>query len=177
MQQYNLMKTIRQPIGVTITCVALTLTAGCADPQSGAAIGGLFGTIAGAYVGNANGDLVGGAALGQQLGSQIGGLVGLLNQEQVAYLQQNAPQTLAVVQHNDQIVHQQQSSGATQDAPTPLSVNDVQQLTAAGVKSDTIIQEMQVSQGTYSSSDIAAAQQANPAIDPAVITYMQSHAS
>jgi hypothetical protein len=147
------------------------VTAGCDDPQSGSAIGGLIGTIAGAYVGHANGDLMGGAALGQQLGSQVGGLVGLLNQEQIAYLQQNAPQTLVVIQHNDQI-RQQQSS----DAPMPLSINDVEQLTAAGVKSDTIIQEMQTSQATYSALDINKAQQAGSAIDPAVVSYMQNHA-
>ncbi|MGA2248512.1 MAG: hypothetical protein ABSH48_26400, partial [Verrucomicrobiota bacterium] len=76
-----------------------------------------------------------------------------------------------VIQHNDQI-RQQQSS----DTPTPLSVNDIEQLTAAGVKSDTIIQEMQTSQATYSAMDVNKALRASSAIDPAVISYMQSHA-
>ena len=57
----------------------------------------------------------------------------------------------------------------------PLSVDDIKALTAAGVKPDAINQELQQSQSKFTAQDIAAAQQAVPAIDPAVIAYMQGH--
>jgi outer membrane lipoprotein SlyB len=170
------MKTTYRTILTTMIFPVVILTGGCDDPQSGSAIGGLLGTIAGAYVGNANGNMLGGAALGQQLGSQVGGAIGLLNQEQIVYLQQNAPQTLATIQNNDQVV-QQQASGSSSGTLTPVSEDNIEKLTAAGVKSDAIIKFIQTSQATYSQADISAAQQASPAIDPDVITYMQNHLS
>ncbi len=57
----------------------------------------------------------------------------------------------------------------------PFTVDDIKALTAAGVKPDAINKEIEISQSKFSSQDIAAAQQANPPIDPAVIEYMKSH--
>ena len=59
----------------------------------------------------------------------------------------------------------------------PFTVDDIEALTAAGVKPDAINKEIDISQSKFSQSDIAVAQQANPPIDSAVIAYMQSHPS
>jgi hypothetical protein len=59
----------------------------------------------------------------------------------------------------------------------PFTVDDIKALTAAGVKPDAINKEIEISQSKFSPQDIAAAQQANPPIDPAVIACMQSHSS
>jgi hypothetical protein len=63
------------------------------------------------------------------------------------------------------------------EALTPLSVDDIKALTAAGVNTNAIIHEIDISQSKYSPQDIAAAQQANPPIEPTVIAYMQNHSS
>jgi hypothetical protein len=59
----------------------------------------------------------------------------------------------------------------------PFTVDDIKALTAAGVRPDAINKEIDISQSKFSPQDIAVAQQANPPIDPAVITHMQSHPS
>lgn len=59
----------------------------------------------------------------------------------------------------------------------PFSVDDIEALTAAGVKPDAINKEIDISQSKFTPQDIAAAQQANPPINPTVIAYMQSHSS
>jgi hypothetical protein len=58
-----------------------------------------------------------------------------------------------------------------------FTVDDIKALTAAGVKPDAITKEIDISQSKFSPQDIAAAQQANPPVDPEVIEYMKSHAS
>ena len=59
----------------------------------------------------------------------------------------------------------------------PLTVDDIKALTSAGVKPDAINKEIEISQSKFNPLDIAAAQQANPPIDPAVIEYMKDHPS
>ena len=59
----------------------------------------------------------------------------------------------------------------------PFTVDDIQALAAAGVKDDAIEKEIEISQSKFTPADIEAAQQASPPIHPAVIAYMQSHAS
>jgi len=57
----------------------------------------------------------------------------------------------------------------------PLTVDDIKALAAAGVRPDAINKEIDISQSTFSQSDIAAAQQAN--VNSEVIAHMQSHPS
>jgi hypothetical protein len=59
--------------------------------------------------------------------------------------------------------------------PTPLTVDDIKALAAAGVRPDAINKEIDISQSKFSQSDIAAAQQAN--VNSEVIAHMQSHPS
>ena len=66
---------------------------------------------------------------------------------------------------------------ATAPQMRQFTVDDIKALTAAGVKPDAITKEIDISQSKFSPQDIAAAQQANPPIDPEVIEYMKSHAS
>jgi TPR repeat protein len=59
-----------------------------------------------------------------------------------------------------------------------MTVDEIKALTAAGVKPDAIIQAIKESKAAgYSPSDIQAAQQANPPVDPAVIAYMKNPAA
>ena len=58
---------------------------------------------------------------------------------------------------------------------SPLTVEDIKALTAAGVANDVIIEDMGESKAVYSPADITAVQQANPPVDQAVIHYMQRH--
>jgi len=71
------------------------------------------------------------------------------------------------------------STPATTAAPQmqPFTVDDIEALTAAGVKPDAINKEIDISQSKFTPQDIATVQQANPPINPAVIAYMQSHSS
>ena len=174
------MRITHRMIGVTIVSVALVLTTGCVSPNgapnntgTGALMGGIFGAIVG-------------AAAGAISGAIAGHIMDQINDQQRAQLQQQSPQTLQTIQHNDQIVQQQQQPTATPASgqpvppvgtPTPLTVDDIKALTAAGVKKDYIIQEIGDSKAVYSPADIAAAQQANPPVDPAVIDCLKNHAS
>ena len=115
-----------------------------------------------------------------------GALIGnMIDQEQQQRLQQQSPQTWQTIQHNDAVVQQQQQAAQAQtqgqapptEAVTPITVDDIKALTKSGVKPDAITKEIDISQSKFSQADIVAAQQANPPIDPAVIAYMQSHAS
>ena len=58
---------------------------------------------------------------------------------------------------------------------TPLTVEDIISLTAAGVANDVIIEDMEKSGAVYSPADITAVQQVNPPVDLAVIHYMKRH--
>jgi predicted lipid-binding transport protein (Tim44 family) len=184
------MKTKPRIIGVMVVSLSLFMS-GCVNPDgtpnntaSGALIGGLAGAFTGAATSGRHGgqNALIGAAIGAVAGAVIGNVMDRINADQRAKLQQSSPQTLQTIQHNDQVAQQQSApppasgnSAPPADAPTPLKVDDIKALTAAGVKPDAIINAIKQSKpATYSSDDIQAAQQATPPVDPSVIAYMQN---
>src|SRR5580698_8591572 len=96
------MKHIKQTIGVTIISAALVLVSGCDTMNK---------------LVNVN---------GQGVNNWFGNLMVQINPQQQAQLQQQSPQTLAVLQHNDQVAKQQQAAASGQ-TPPPAG-----QTTAAG---------------------------------------------
>ena len=84
-----------------------------------------------------------------------------LSPSEIAKLAQSSPQSPAPTQ--------------TTETPTPLTVDDIKALSAAGVKVDVIKEEIGESKAVYSPADIDAAQQAH--VNEAVIDCMKSHAS
>jgi len=194
------MKNLHRTIGVMVVSLALVLTTGCVSPNgtpdntgTGALIGGALGALAGAASGGRHAGEH--ALIGAVAGVIAGGLVGhMVDQEQQQRLRQQSPQTWNTIQHNDEVVQQQQQQAAPSSQPptqsqtppaqtssqstetvTPLTVDDIKALTAAGVKPDAITKEIDISQSKFNPQDIAAAQQAN--VDSAVIDCMKSHAS
>ena len=179
------MKITLRTIGLIVISASLLLITGCNTP-SGMAIGGALGTGFGALFGWAYHRPAEGAMVGGALGAGIGGIVGELNEQQRAYLQEHSPETLETIQHNNSIAQQPPTASAqpsspqppatasAQDTPTPLTVDDIKALAAAGVKPDAIIQEIKQSNATYTPAQIEAAQQANPPVDSSVIAYMQN---
>ena len=181
----------RQIIGATVVCLSIVMT-GCVNPDgtpnntaSGALLGGALGALTGAAVGgrgHGGQDMLIGAAIGVAAGAIAGAVMDRINADQRARLQQSSPQTLQTIQHNDQVAQQQAApppaTGQPEpptEAPTPLKVDDIKALTAAGVKPDAIINAIKESKvSAYSAADIQAAQQATPPVDPSVIAYMQN---
>lgn len=176
-------------IGVVLMFLEIALTTGCVNPDgtqnntgTGALIGGALGALAGAAGGgrHAGEHALFGAAIGAFSGALIGTMI---DQQQRERLRQQSPQTWQTIQHNDAVVQQQQQAAQSQPsgqapppaAVTPITVDDIKALTAAGVKTDAIKQEIEVSKSTFSPRDIAVAQQAN--VDPSVIECMRSHSS
>jgi hypothetical protein len=98
-----------------------------------------------------------------------GAIMGEINDEQRAALQARSPSTLVVIQRNDQVAAQQ-----TTEPLLPLSVTDVEQLIAVGVKPDVIVGEIQKARGAYSYSqeDVDLLRQAYPNVDPTVTQAM-----
>lgn len=193
----NQMKIIRT-MAMAALCVELLATSGCVNPNgtvnntgTGALIGGTVGALSGALLGGRH---AGEAALiGGAFGALTGAVVGsMMDQQQREYLQAYYPQTYQTIQNNEAVAQQQQqpaqapqpvasgsqsSSAAPASGMVPLSLADIKALTAAGVKPDAIKKEIDMSQSKFTSQDIAAAQQANPPIDAAVIDDMKSHSS
>ena len=66
-----------------------------------------------------------------------------------------------------------QTQAPPPEALIPLKVDDIKALDAAGVKRDAIIAEIERSKSVYTQADIAALQQSNPNIDPAIIECMK----
>jgi hypothetical protein len=122
-------------------------------------------------------------------GLAAGAVIGEINEKQREKLEADSPRTLHRIEHNDDVAQKERkvakaraekSSSSSETAssekvpaPTPLSVDDVKALTAAGVKKDAIIHAIKESKATYHESDIARAQAATPPVDPDVISYMQ----
>lgn len=174
---------------VVLLSVVMT---GCVNPDgtpnntaSGALIGGAIGALAGAAAGgrhHGGQDMLIGAAAGLAAGAIAGAVMDRINADQRARLQQSSPETLQTIQHNDQVAQQQSApppaagqSAPPADAPTPLKVDDIKALTAAGVKPEAIVNAIKESKpGAYSDADIQAAQQANPPVDPSVIAFMRN---
>jgi outer membrane lipoprotein SlyB len=190
------MKIRHRTIGVAVVSIGLVLTPGCVNPNgtqnntgTGALLGGAFGAVAGGLAGGrhhaAEGVLIGAAA-----GAITGGLIGhMIDRDQQQRLQQQSPQTLQTIQHNDAVYQQQQQAAQAQtpgqapqaqtqappaEALIPLTVDDIKALDAAGVKKDVIIAEIGKSKSVYTQADITALQQSNPNIDPAIIKCMKN---
>ena len=175
-------------LGVALVSLELVSTTGCVSQNgqpdntaTGALAGGLIGALAGGLAGGRHGGrdaLIGGLA-----GVIAGGLIGhMIDEQQRERLQAQSPQTLQTIQHNDAVYQQQQQAASTPDAapaekPVPLTVDDIKALDSAGVKKDAIVAEIQRSKAVYSDADIAALQQSNPNIDPAVIEAMRKSAT
>jgi phage tail tape-measure protein len=166
---------------------------------TGALIGGALGALAGAATGGRHAGEH--ALVGALAGVIAGGLIGnMIDQEQRQRLQQQSPQTWNKLQNNDAVYASSpppappavasptpSTPPATTAAPpsiptattTPqmqqFTVDDIKALTAAGVRTDAIKQEIEVSKSTFSAQDIAVAQQAN--VDPAVIECMRRNHS
>jgi outer membrane lipoprotein SlyB len=193
------MKIRYRTIGVAVVSLGLVLTTGCENPNgtqnntgTGALAGGAFGAFAGALAGGRHHALEG-ALIGAAAGAITGALIGnMIDREQQQRLQQQSPQTLQTIQHNDAVYQQQQQAAQAQppgqapqaqtpappaEALTPLTVDDIKALDAAGVKKDVIIAEIGRSKSVYTQADITALQQSNPNIDPAIINCMKSHPS
>jgi len=186
------MKKKLQTIGITIVSLGLMLTTGCVNPdgsQNNTASGALIGGLAGAFVGAASSGRHAGqnALIGAAIGAASGAVIGsIMDAQQRERLRQQSPQTYATVQRNEQLAAQPPPPAATAapaasqsappaNAPTPLKVQDITALTAAGVKPDAIIQAIKESNPqAYSAADIATAQQANPPVDPTVIAFMRN---
>jgi predicted lipid-binding transport protein (Tim44 family) len=183
---------------LTTGCVAPNGTPD--NTATGAFIGGLTGALAGGLGGGRHSGER--AVFGALAGVIVGGLIGhMIDEDQQRRLQQNSPQTWRTIQHNDAVYQQQQQAaraqaqrqtqgqtqvqgqtqgqtqGQAQASPagavTPITVDDIKALTAAGVKKEAINQEINISKSKFSQHDIAIAQQAN--VDPAVIDCMRSH--
>jgi len=178
-------------ISVTVVCLSIVMT-GCVNPDgspnntaSGALLGGAIGALAGAAAGgrgHGGQDMLIGAAIGVAAGAIAGAVMDKINADQRAKLRESSPQTLQTIQHNEQVAQQPAApppaAGQPEppaEAPTPLKVDDIKALTAAGVKPDAIINAIKESKvSAYSAADIQAAQQATPPVDPSVIAFMQN---
>ena len=132
--------------------LALTLLSGCAtNTGTGALVGG----GAGAIIGGAAGGWPG-AAIGAGVGAAVGGIVGnSLDARDRERLERDHPQTLRRID-NDQ----------------KLTMQDVINLTDAGVRPDNIIDMMKNSNSTYylTSRDVVKLKKAG--VDQRVINYM-----
>ncbi len=192
------MKIIYRTIGVAIVVLPLVLTTGCVNPDGtqnntgmGAIIGGGLGAAFGAVADRAHpgtGALIG-AGVGALVGAIAGHITDQINAQQRAQLQEQSPQTLQTIRHNDYVYQQQHPSSQQPSYPqipsaqtppqttetTPLTVDDIKALSAAGVKPDVIKEEIGESKAVYHPEDIAAAQQAS--VDPSVIECMKNHTS
>ena len=190
------MKITYRTIGVAVVSLGLVLATGCVNPNgtenntgTGALAGGAFGAFAGALAGGRHHALEG-ALIGAAAGAITGALIGnMIDREQQQRLQQSSPQTLQTIQHNDAVYQQQQQAAQAQpsgqapqaqtpappaEALTPLTVDDIKALDAAGVKKEVIIAEIGRSKSVYTQADITALQQSNPNIDPAIIKCMKN---
>jgi len=182
------MKRVYQFVGLPAALLSLALTSGCIDPDgrqdntgTGALIGGAVGALAGAATGGRHAGEH--ALIGALAGVVAGGLVGhMIDEQQKERLRTQYPQTYQTIQYNDRVAAQPpppaqlgQPTPAPVQTPTALKVSDIEALTAAGVKPDAIINAIKESKANgYSATDIAAAQQANPPVDPTVVAYMKN---
>ena len=112
------MKPIGKILAMTLVPLTLALGTGC-DTTTGAASGAALGGLVGAVADHAHPGT--GALIGLGAGAVAGGIIGTLNAHQKAYLQQNSPDTLQTLQHNDQIRQQQQQQAQAQNGQAPAA--------------------------------------------------------
>lgn len=91
------MKQIKQTIGATVISAALILVSGCDTVNK---------------LVNVN---------GQPMGNWFGNLMAQISPQQQAQLQAQSPQTLAIIQHNDQVAKQQQQAAAAPVSGQPAA--------------------------------------------------------
>ena len=119
-----------------VTALLSSLLFGCeTKTQTGALTGAALGVGAGALIGGGSGALIGGAA-----GAVTGALVGsALDQSERDSMQSQSPRTLRKIDRGDQ-----------------LSIDDVKNMSKAGVRDDVIISQIQATGSTFtlSASDI-----------------------
>ena len=149
---------------------ALFLTTGCDSP---------VGQFAGGLVTVNN----------QPINQFFKGVMDQLNAQQKAQLQQNSPDTYAVIEHNDAVAKQQAAAAnqkpgsaappaATADdaKPAPLTVDNIKAMIKAGIKSDAIIAEIGESKSRYTQQDIDTLKSGQPDVDAAIIDEMKKTA-
>ena len=155
------MKTMQKTSAAIIASATLLFLTGCETP-----------------LGQMAGNLV--QFNGQPLGQVVQSVMTQIDAQQQAKLQQESPQTLQTIQHNEQVSKQASAPAAPgkpaapEEAAVPLKVEDIKAMTAAGIKADAIIDAIKQSKTAYSPTDIATAQQATPAIDKDVIDFMKN---
>ncbi len=150
---------MKRSICLMVLATAGLLLAGCYTPQgrpdytgSGALAGGATGAIIGSMAGRGGG----GAIVGGALGAIVGGLIGHgLDQEHEARLRSQAPQTMERVEQGQ-----------------PLTVQDVEELSRAGISDDLIINQIRNSRTVYhlTTTDIIAMK--NSGVSERVIDFM-----
>lgn len=181
------MKTIYQAIGAAIVLAVFSLAPGCQTAPGpggstnntaiGAVTGGILGAVAGALIAGPN-HRDQGAAIGGLLGAAAGGAIGhQMDEAQRQWLKDHAPQTLQTIDHNDAVA-EAAAKGTPQAALAPLeplTVAQIKDVTAAGLKNDVVIDEIQKSGTRYSPQDVAELQQAG--VSSEVIDFIKTHAA
>lgn len=186
------MQAAKRIVGAMLLSSVILVNTGC-DTTTGALSGGAIGAGLGALADPRHPWQ--GAAYGTVAGAITGAIIGHINEEQRARLQQQSPQTLQTIQHNDDVAAananaanaapapaapaapgqpaQPAQPAPAAEQPTPLTVDDVKAMASSGIKSDVIIAEIQTSKTVFHQQDIDAVQAATPPIDPAVIECMR----
>lgn len=193
------MKLIHHTASVALISAALALSPGCQstgpngstnNTANAALVGGALGAIAGGIIGHQTHNDAAGAAFGALFGSLVGAAVGQqMDEQQREWLRAHAPSTLERVNRNDAIAKQvaaqtntTQAQTQTGQAPQPatpapeaLSVDDLKELTSAGVKNEVVTDEIHKSNSKYNPDEIAQLQQAG--VNSGVIDYIRKNAA
>ena len=150
---------MKRSVVLVAAALAAVSLAGCYTPYGRpdyTASGALAGGATGAVIGSMTHNHGAGAVVGGALGAVVGGLIGHgLDQAQETQLRAQAPQTLERVEQG-----------------RPLSVDDVQALSRAGIGDDLIISQIRNSRTIYhlTTADIIALK--NSGVSERVIDFM-----
>jgi hypothetical protein len=165
------MKIPYQVVGVTGVCAALFLfTAGCDAPDagSGANEGGFFASIIGPVMSAAG---VPASTVNLTTSSMVlaGAVMGQINADQLAQLRAQSPQTVTVIERNDQVAASQ-----TTEPVLPLSLSDIEALVSVGVNPPVIVSEIHEAStaNSYTQQDVDSLRQAYPNVDPTITQAM-----
>ncbi len=85
------------------------------------------------------------------------------------------PESSSPTVQNPPLESSEASAAANEASGNAISVDEIKELSSAGVKADTLISQIKTTNSKFSAQDIATAQQANPSIDPAVINCMKDN--
>jgi hypothetical protein len=145
-----------------VTCLAAALLiTGCENPNgtvnrtgTGALIGAGSGAAIGAVVGGRNAGA--GALIGGALGAATGAIVGnVMDQNEAARLQAQAPQTYARIEQSQ-----------------PLYPQDIKAMVAAGVSDDVIISQIRATRSIYNLGSADIIDLHNAGVSQNVINFM-----